>query len=224
MTRGFHCFVDLDGTLVDPKPGIVGSVRIALAKLGLPVPEVDELLWVIGPPLRTTFPRLGVPPERVEEAVGYYRANYAAGAMFDAPVYPGIREALAALRRSNFRLVIATSKPHAYARPILERCGLIDHFVAIHGAELDGRNDDKGDLLAHIIATENIDPARAVMIGDRLFDMRAARRHSIPSIGVLWGYGDQAELSAAGAHVLCQTPRQLPGIVAEIATAQVISD
>ena len=48
--------VDLDGTLVDPKPGLIGSIQYALDKLGHPVPPADELLWMIGPPLRVSFP------------------------------------------------------------------------------------------------------------------------------------------------------------------------
>jgi phosphoglycolate phosphatase len=208
-----HALIDLDGTLTDPAPGIIGSVRHALGRLGLPVPPVADLGWVIGPPLRQTFPRLGVPPERVEEALGHYRQEYGNGAMFDAMVYPGMPEALAALTGAGIRLVVATSKPHVYARPILAHFGLIDHFAAIYGAELDGRNDDKGDLIAAIIAGEGIEPRRAAMVGDRLFDIRAARRHGIAAVGVLWGYGGRAELTEAGADVICASPSELPATV-----------
>jgi len=205
----FHAFVDLDGTITDPKPGIIGSYRYALTELGLHAPPVDDLTWVIGPPLRHSFPKLGVAPEHVETALKHYRRYYSAGAMFDAPVYPGMPEALDALRAAGIKLVLATSKPHVMARPILEHFGLDARFHAIHGAELDGRNDDKGDLLAHIMAEEGVDPARAVMIGDRLFDVNAAKRHGIPSIGVLWGYGGHAELTEAGATHLCAAPAEL---------------
>ncbi|KAF0227247.1 MAG: phosphoglycolate [Beijerinckiaceae bacterium] len=209
----FHALVDLDGTITNPKPGIIASFRHALMELGLPAPEVEELLWVIGPPLRHSFPKLGVPADKIEVALEHYRAFYSAGAMFDAPVYAGMREALAALRESGITLVVATSKPHVMARPILEHFGLDTQFHAIHGAELDGRNDDKGDLLAHILAEEGVDPARAVMIGDRLFDVNAAKRHAIQAIGVLWGYGGHAELTEAGVTHLCETPHDLAALV-----------
>lgn len=205
----FCALVDLDGTITDPKPGIVGAFRYALAELGHEAPPGDDLLWVIGPPLRHSFPKLGVAPEHVETALEHYRRFYRAGAMFDAPVYAGMPEALLSIREAGIRLIVATSKPHLMARPILAHFGLDVHFHAIHGAELDGRNDDKGDLLAHIMAEEGVDPARAVMIGDRLFDVNAAKRHGIPSIGVLWGYGGTAELTAAGATHLCETPNHL---------------
>jgi len=50
--------VDLDGTLVDPKPGLIGSIQYALGKLGVPVPPANDLLWMIGPPFRVSFPKL----------------------------------------------------------------------------------------------------------------------------------------------------------------------
>ena len=205
--------IDLDGTLIDPKAGILGSVQAALARLGLPVPDADTLGWAIGPPLRTTFPRLGVADADIETAVGFYRENYSAGAMYDAAVYPGIPEALDRLREIGARLIVATSKPHAFARPILRHFGLAGRFAAIHGAELDGRRDDKAELIAHIIATEHVDPAAAVMIGDRRYDIDGARANRLRAIGVLWGYGSMEELRTAGASALCDHPKGLPRLV-----------
>jgi phosphoglycolate phosphatase len=51
-------FFDLDGTLTDPKPGIVRSIQHALGRLDRPVPEEEDLLWCIGPPLRSSFVHL----------------------------------------------------------------------------------------------------------------------------------------------------------------------
>jgi phosphoglycolate phosphatase len=203
--------VDLDGTLVDPKPGLIGSIQHALRKLGQPVPPADELLWMIGPPFRVSFPKLLGSPDRVEEAIGYYRESYLDGGMYDAVVYAGVAEALEALGMAGHRLLVATAKPHCYARPILERFGLARHFVAICGPELDGTNDHKADLIAHMIAREDVRPGTALMIGDRALDVLAAARHGIPTVGVTWGYGSVEELTAAGAAALCYSPDTLAG-------------
>lgn len=216
-SRSWSVLIDLDGTLVDPRPGIVGSVQYALRKLGRPVPDMADLLWVIGPPLRETFPRLLGGPEHVEQAVALYRENYGGGAMYDVRIYDGIVAALHDLRASGCRLLVATSKPHPFARRILDRIGLASLFAGIYGAELDGRHDDKAELVAYLLAQEGIEPGNAVMVGDRLFDIRAAVRNGVPGIGVTWGYGSETELNDAGAVALCRAPAELPAIVRNLA-------
>jgi phosphoglycolate phosphatase len=206
---------DLDGTLVDPKPGLIGSVQYALGKLGRPVPPADELVWLIGPPFRVSFPKLLGSADRVEEAIGHYRERYFDGGMYDAIVYDGVPDALAALQAAGHRLIVATSKPHRYARPIVEHFGLAAHFHAVHGPELDGTNDHKADLVAHILRHEGIRPEAALMIGDREFDVTAATRNGIRTIGATWGYGSAEEL--AGAAVLCDSPRELADAVLGLA-------
>ena len=201
--------IDLDGTLVDPKPGLIGSIQYALDKLGHPVPPADDLLWMIGPPFRVSFPKLLGTDARTEEAIGYYRESYFNGAMYDAIVYDGIPDALDALREAGCRLFVATAKPHFYARPILEHFDLKSYFAGIHGPELDGTRDHKHDLIAHIVASSNVHPDGAIMIGDREHDVTAAARNGIRTIGVTWGYGSTDELTAAGAAALCPSPWHL---------------
>lgn len=208
---------DLDGTLVDPKAGLIGSVQYALRKLGHPVPPADDLLWLIGPPFRVSFPKLLGSAERVEEAIAYYRESYFNGAMYDAIVYDGIPDALAALRAVGHRLIVATAKPHHYARPIVAHFGLSAHFHAVHGPELDGTNDHKADLIAHILRQEGVRPEAGIMIGDRAFDVTAAARNGMRAIGVNWGYGSAEEL--AGAAVLCNAPGQLTEAISSLIAA-----
>ena len=202
---------DLDGTLVDPRRGLIGSVQYALRKLGHAVPPADALLWLIGPPFRVSFPKLLGSADRVEEAIGYYRESYISGAMYDAIVYDGMPDALAALQAAGHRLLVATAKPHRYARPIVEHFGLAAHFHAVHGPELDGTNDHKADLIAHILQHEGIEPQTALMIGDRELDVTAAARNRMRTVGVKWGYGSVQEL--AGAAALCDSPHELAGVI-----------
>jgi phosphoglycolate phosphatase len=210
---GMDVLVDLDGTLVDPKAGIIGSIQYALARLGAAVPPADSLGWAIGPPLRSTFPKLLGSSARTEEAVALYRRHYRDGAMYRVEIYAGIPTSLVDLKAAGCRLILATSKAHVFAGPILEHCGLSQYFAAVHGPELDGTRDHKVDLIAHIIETESVDPARAVMIGDRDFDMLAAAESGVRGLGVTWGYGSAAELTAAGAAALCDSPAKLAATV-----------
>jgi phosphoglycolate phosphatase len=210
--------LDLDGTLIDPASGLIASIQYALERLGQPVPPAAELLWMIGPPLRVSFPKLLGRSDLTETAIAHYREHYVAGGMYQARVYAGIPEALAALARGGCRLMLATSKPYYYARPILEHFALADHFAAIHGPELDGRRDGKTELIAHILATHGLDAKTTIMIGDRDLDVLGARNNDIASIGVAWGYGSVAELKAAGAGAICEKPCALAGAV--LATAR----
>lgn len=206
---------DLDGTLTDPKAGITRSVQYALERLGRPVPEADELTWMIGPPLIAGFTKLLGSPAEVPEAVRFYRERYSDVGLFENEVYAGIPPLLHKLQEKGVRLYVATSKLHVFARRILDHFELSRFFVEIYGSELDNRNADKRDLIKHILDRERFDPARAVMIGDREHDSIGAKANGIAAIGVTWGYGSRQELLEAGAACLVDDPQ---GLVAAILT------
>jgi phosphoglycolate phosphatase len=204
---------DLDGTLTDPAPGIIGSVRKALVDLGHEPPPFEALTWVIGPSLRQSFAQLLPAGGDPEAALERYRFHYRGGGMYDLSLYPGIMEAVTTVRAASGRMFVCTAKPEPYAVPIVEHVGYAPLFERVYGAALDGSLDDKADIIAKIIAEQGIDPRRTVMIGDRLHDIHAAQRHGIRSIGVAWGYGGVDELTEAGATVICQRPEDLPDAV-----------
>lgn len=208
---------DLDGTLTDPAPGIIGSFRKALVDLGHEPPPFESLGWIIGPALRLSFPKVMGEGADAEAALERYRAHYGDGGMYDLTLYDGMMEAVSAVRAASDRMFVCTAKPEPYAVPIVERFGYAPHFERVYGAALDGSLDDKADIIAKIIAEQGIDPARTVMIGDRLHDIHAAQRHGITSIGVAWGYGGVEELTRAGATAICHRPQDLPAFVAELA-------
>jgi phosphoglycolate phosphatase len=210
---------DLDGTLTDNYAGIAASIRHALARLSAPAPDDAELRRYIGPPLRKTFATLLGTDERdvVERAIGHYRERFAATGWQENTAYPAIEAALAQLRGAGARLFVCTAKPQVYAERIVAHFGFDAHFAAVYGADLEGHYDDKAKLLAHLVAREGVAPARAVMIGDRDNDIRAARANGMRVVGVLWGYGSAAELALADA--LVATPPELPDVLHRL-TAQ----
>lgn len=212
-----NLLVDLDGTITEPARGILLSIRHALQGVGVRPDPAEDLSWVIGPPLRVTFPALGVAAGRVEEAIALYRERYVTnGGMYDCDLIPGIGQALRDLKAEGHRLFVATSKPHIYARPIITHFGLADVFDAVHGAELDGSIDTKADVIASILRGHAIAPATCIMIGDTPFDVEGARHHGIPTIGVNWGHGGE-HLAAAEPAIIVQRADELPGAVARFA-------
>lgn len=207
-------FVDLDGTMVDPRVGILTAYQRALKAMGLPVPAMDELKWVIGPPMRVSMEKFLGGKARVEEAIVHYRDYYAGPGLFEATPYDGVKEALSGLKRGA-RMFVCTSKPHPYARKIIEHFGFGELYEEVYGAELDGVRDNKGELIAHMLERERLDPDAICMIGDREHDVLAAKRHGIRSVGVMWGFGGRHELAEAGATVICERPEGLAACVEE---------
>ena len=132
--------------------------------------------------------------------------------MYDAIVYDGIADALDRLCAARWGLFVATAKPHYYARPILERFDLARRLAGIHHQQLDGTNDHKARLIAHIVAKEGVRPEAAIIIGDREFDVVAAARNGIRTIGVTWGYGSRAELRARPGAASPLRGAGIPGI------------
>jgi len=202
---------DLDGTLTDPREGITRCIAYALERMGREPPPLAQLTFAIGPPLRDSLATLLGTHERaeVERALALYRERFADVGLFENRPYDGIDAALQAIAATGARLFVATSKPLVYAERIVRHFGLHAHFIAVHGCELDGTREDKRDLLAHLLPHHGVQPAHAVMIGDRGVDMRAARHHGLHALGALWGYGSAEELRSAGAHALCDSPRSL---------------
>lgn len=204
--------LDLDGTLTDPAPGILAGVRVALTAMGREIPPDDDLLSMIGPPIRVSFRRLLGDDEDVEDGVRLYRAYVAQGGLKEAAVYPGILEALAELREAYAgRVFICTAKSQPFAQAVADHFGFSPHLAGVYGAHPDGQFEDKADLIAHMITAVGIDPATAIMVGDRSYDIIAARKNGMAALGVLWGYGSEVELTQAGAHALCAAPDELAG-------------
>lgn len=189
-----HLLWDLDGTLTNPRQGIVRCVQYALEKANLPIPPEEELLWVIGPPLQDSFAALAPQFSEAEvwDLVDKYRERYSEIGMFENEVYHGIPELLGAVAPK--RNYLATSKAQEYARHILDHFSLSRFFHGAYGSEFDGTRSDKGELIQYILEVEKIRPSEAIMIGDRKFDILGAKKAGIPCIGITWGYGSREEL------------------------------
>jgi phosphoglycolate phosphatase len=202
---------DLDGVLVDSRAAIAGCTNHALVALARPVRPEHELHRYIGPPLSHSFGELlGLAPEAPEVAamMAAYRERYAGASLTETIVEPGIEDALEALA-ARHRLAVATSKPSAFAEPLLAAMRLSEHFEVIAAPVVDELAEPKAETLAR--ALEALGNPRAVMVGDRVFDVEAAHAHGLPCIGVAWGIGTAKELSDADR--LVATPAELPGAV-----------
>lgn len=201
-------FFDLDGTLTDSGEGIINCAQLALEHFGLPVPDRETMRVFVGPPLRDSFVKFGVPVDKAEEAVAVYRSRYVPIGMFENTPYPGIEALLQKLCAQGHKLYVATSKPESMAVAILEKFGLAPYFAIICGATLDGSRDEKSKVIAYLL--EQIGGSdSAIMVGDTAFDVLGAKAHEIPAIGVAWGYGKVEDMVSAGARAIAYTMDEL---------------
>jgi phosphoglycolate phosphatase len=209
-----NVLLDLDGTLTDPREGIVRCLRHAFIAMGEPCPSDAQLERYIGPPLHLSFAaRFGSGSPKVARAIDFYRERFSRTGILENMVYPGIPAALKSLKELGATLIVATSKPTTYAEKIVAHFGLDDDVAAVFGSELDGTRSDKTELIAHVLARRSILPNDACMVGDREHDIRGARANRVSAIGALWGYGSRQELVDAGAVAVCEQPEQLSAIL-----------
>jgi len=216
MGRPYRTIIfDLDGTLIDSKPGILGSIRHALGRLGHELPEGHDLDWVLGPPLEEVMTRLLAwrGDGRTSLAVAHYRDHYGSGGLFEARPYDGIPVLLAELASSGRTLLVGTSKYTPFAQRVLDYFGLAGLFAGVYGTEPNARVTPKTDLIRRILTDRRLVAAETVVVGDREHDMIGARANGVAAVGAVYGYGTREELLAAGAEVLCETPDRLSDLV-----------
>ena len=208
-----NLFIDLDGTLIDPKVGITGSIRFALREFGIEAPSADDLEWCIGPPLSESFPVLLGPGGDVGRAISLYRDRFSQSGMYEARPYAGVHDMLVNMKSAGVRCFLATSKPRVFAERIVEHFDFDPLIDGVFGSELDGRRGDKTELIRFALERTAAAPGSSRMMGDRRHDIAGATNNGIGSIGVLWGYGTSEELREAGADVLVHRPDEVPDLL-----------
>ena len=201
---------DLDGTLTDSGEGIMHCTELTLAHYGLPIPPRSEMRSMVGPPLRDSFLRFGIPFEELDNAVALYRKHYLAVGQYENEPYSGIRQLLEKLTTEGNRLYLATSKPETMAADILQYFDLKQYFTIICGAVPGGRST-KEEVIAHLL-TQLDTRENLVMVGDTIYDVKGAAFHQIPCIAVAWGYGEVENMKDAGA-VIAEPAEELYGLL-----------
>lgn len=199
-----YLLMDLDGTITDPMIGITRCVEYALNHFGIQVKDLRELCPFIGPPLLDSFREFyHFTDEQAKEAAAKYRERFADTGIYENKLYEGMKDFLEEATRQGRTLILATSKPTVFAKRILDYFDIDRYFTFVAGSGLDGSFYTKGDVIRHALQSNNLtDLSSVVMIGDRKHDIIGAKENQLDSIGVLYGYGNRAELSAAGADYI----------------------
>ena len=187
-------FFDLDGTLTDPREGILNSIQYAADFYGVRT-DRNDLYKYIGPPLKDTFTEL-ISADKAMEAILKYRERFdAGGGLFENTIYPNVEETLRKLKDMGYILCTASSKPQVFVERILDHFDIAKYFDYIGGASLDEKRSEKSDVIRYVLDLAGIRNDEVLMIGDRKFDLIGAREMNMDAVGVLYGYGDYEELS-----------------------------
>ena len=205
MAQDFIVF-DLDGTISDPKDGIVRSINYALAKHGLAVRSEQELQRYIGPPLDSTFKELSNSSDSklILSLVAKYRERYSEVGFSENKLYEGVVSSLESLNKHT-PLAVCTSKRADFAERILTLFEIRHLFEFVNGGDV---GITKVAQLSDLRSAGTIGSG-SIMVGDRNVDLIAAHRNGLKSVGVLWGYGDYEELSFEQPSMILQSPSEL---------------
>ncbi len=213
---------DLDGTLVDSRKDIAASVNRMLKEMGFPARDDGEIYGYIGGGIHKLV-LASFPPESVtgkpasdivDEGVERFWRIYKDHVLDTTVPYDGIREALRALSGADgMKLCVATNKPLTHARLILNGLDISSLFACVKGwvPGLPVKPDPA--ILLHALKELDISPEDAVMVGDGINDLLAARAAGMKCCLVGYGYGDKTRLREAGPDFFAERVEDLKGII-----------
>jgi len=202
--------IDLDGTLVDSAPDLHGALEATLRRYDYGTVSEEMVRQFVGSGARVLIERAlaeRYPQPAARKAAmasidalhAYFLDYYAEHIADRSQPYPGVREALSALRERGIALAVVTNKYEGLSRQLLDALDLSGYFGAVVGGDtLSVRKPDPGPLF-EACRQLGSDPAEAVMIGDSITDIRAARNADMPVVCVSYGYNHGEDIHSAGA-------------------------
>lgn len=205
--EGWTLVFDLDGTLVDSAPDLIGTLNRLLVEEGLPTVSMDSAKTLIGSGARALlahgFEAVGADGERARSEALFERflADYRAHIVDGTRAFEGVEETLDRLAKRGAVLVTATNKRTDLSELLMDRLGLADRFAAVVGPERVSARKPSGAHLIEAVRIAGGDPARAIMIGDAAPDADAARDAGLPCILTAFGY-TPVPVEQLGADVL----------------------
>ena len=205
---GWTIAFDLDGTLIDTAPDLLGALNVILVEQGMAPAPMTAVRQLVGHGLRGMLIRayamadLTISEEQIAELrpriVEIYRGRIAQ----ESRPFPGCPAALADLRARGAALAVCTNKPEGLARLLLDQLAMTALFDAIVGGDtLPVQKPDPAPLL-EAIAQAGGDRARAILVGDASPDTGAAKAAGVPCIVLSFGYNDLPPAELGGDVVL----------------------
>lgn len=203
------CLFDFDGTVADTGEGIRKSVAYSLEKMGVPMLSESMLSRFIGPPLHDSYKEYcGMTDEQADMAIACYRERYVDIGLYESYLYPGMAAMLHGLHEAGAYVAIASAKPQFMLERLSAYFKISEYLDDIVGIGLDRHSADKRDLILRAMKP-GVDPQQTCMVGDRRFDIEAARALGLIALGANYGYALPGELIEAGANAVFESVSDL---------------
>lgn len=224
MRKPEMILIDVDGTLVDSVPDLAYCVDEMMAVLGRePHGEVRVRDWVGNGVERLVRRALvgalrGEPDEAdFERAYPVFLELYAENTSKRSCLYPGVREGIDRLKAANYRLGCVTNKAAQFTEPLLKDLGIYDDFsIVISGDTLTKKKPDPAPLL-HAAELLGCQPVDAMMIGDSVSDVAAARAAGFQIVCMSYGYNHGVDIREAAPDAVIDTLTEIMPLLEQAA-------
>jgi len=212
--------IDVDGTLVDSVPDLAYCVDEMMTQLGMPAHGENKVReWVGNGVERLTRRALigkleGEPDEALfEKAYPIFLELYADNTCKRSCLYPGVAEGLAYLKQKGFKLGCVTNKAACFTEPLLQELGIYDDFaIVISGDTLAKKKPDPLPLL-HGAEFFGVQPENALMLGDSVSDVKAARAAGFQIICMTYGYNHGVDIRESNPDAVIDSMAELPSLL-----------
>lgn len=200
---------DLDGTLLNTLDDLMDSVNHTMEVFGYPRHSREEVRRFVGNGAGRLL-QLSVPQGRDwQEPLADFQSYYREHCQTKTAPYPGIMEALYALKK--YPMAIVSNKPDAAVKKL---CAQYFPGIYAQGEHPGCPRKPSPDMVR--IAMEHIGVDCCIYVGDSEVDVLTAHNAAVPCLSVLWGFRDRAEIQAAGESRFCETPAQMPAMLEEM--------
>lgn len=213
---------DLDGTLLDTASDIALALSRAMADQGLAAPSVEAVRTMIGKGSPVLMERacaaVGVAADEpllatlLDGFFDHYGRLEASGESSALP-YDGVREGLASLQARGMPMAVVTNKFHRFAVPLLTHLDLMPHFRLVVGGDTCERRKPDPQPLLWACSQLGVEPGQALMVGDSINDVQAARAAGMPVVCVPYGYNEGRDPRSLPCDAFIDSFEALPGLL-----------
>lgn len=224
LKRPQMVLIDLDGTLVDSVPDLAYCVDRMMEQLDMPIHGEDKVREWVGNGVERLVRRAligeleGEPDEALfQQAYPIFLDLYAENTSTRSHLYPGVQEGLDYLKNQGFSLGCVTNKAEQFTIPLLQTVGIHDYFeIIISGDSLPKKKPDPMPLL-HAAEFFKVKPADALMLGDSISDVKAARAAGFQIACMTYGYNHGQDIREAQPDAVMDSMDELSSLLKEAA-------